>query len=174
MSQRVLYGAGIFDTVESAERAIAALRAAGYATRDLAVMCPPQLAGRLTPDLEQAEPSASKAPLSIAEGALVGALGGIAMGAVTIATGGLALVPGAMILIGGGAIAGGFGSLILSDGYSPSVGDRYMEALANGQIVVAAHGAGAPSAVQADRTSQILHDAGAVDVVTHESGAIAT
>ena len=79
-----------------------------------------------------------------------------------------------MILIGGGAIAGGFGSLILSDGYSPTLGDRYMEAIANGHIVVAAHGARAPSPAQADRTMAILHDAGATDVVAHESGAVAT
>jgi hypothetical protein len=173
MSQRVLFGAGVFDRIEDAEKAIAGLRAGGFATRDLAVMCPPEFAARLTPGIERAEPSASKAPLTIAEGALVGALGGVALAAVTVATGGIAL-PGAMVLIGGGAIAGGFGSLILSDGYSAHVGDRYMEALANGQIVVAAHGARAPTPAQADRTMAILHDAGATDVVGHESGAVAT
>jgi hypothetical protein len=173
MSQRVLYGAGIFEQLADAERAIAGLRAAGFATRDLAVICPPQFAGRFAPELEQAQPSAAKVPLDIAEGTLVGALGGVALAAATVATGGVALVPGAMMLIGGGAIAGGFGSLILLDGYGPGIGDRYMEALANGQIVVAAHGAKAPTPAQADRTMGILHDAGAVDVIGHESGAVA-
>jgi hypothetical protein len=172
MSQRVLYGAGVFDQLASAERAIAGLRAAGFATRDLAVMCPPQFAGRFAPELEQAQPSAAKAPMEIAEGSLVGALGGVALAAATVATGGAALVP-ALMLIGGGAIAGGFGSLILLDGYGPGIGDRYMEALANGQIVVAAHGAKAPTPAQAERTMAILHDAGALDVIGHESGAVA-
>jgi hypothetical protein len=78
------------------------------------------------------------------------------------------------MLIGGGAIAGGFGSLILLDGYASNIGDRYMEALANGQIVVAAHGARAPTPAQAERTMAILHDAGALDVIGHEAGAVAT
>jgi hypothetical protein len=172
MSQRVLFGAGIFDNLAGAERAIAGLRAAGFATRDLAVMCPPQFADRLAPEVRQAEPSATRAPLTIAEGSLVGALGGVALAAATLATGGAALA-GAMMLIGGGAIAGGFGSLILLDGYAAGVGDRYMEALANGQIVVAAHGARSPTPAQADRTMAILHDAGALDVVAHEAGAVA-
>ena len=170
MSQRVLFGAGIFDNLAGAERAIAGLRAAGFATRDLAVMCPPQFADRLAPEVRQAEPSAARAPLTIAEGSLVGALGGVALAAATLATGGAALLPGAMMLIGGGAIAGGFGSLILLDGYGPGIGDRYMEALANGQIVVAAHGAKPPTPAQADRTMATLHDAGALDVVAHEAG----
>jgi hypothetical protein len=174
MSQRVLYGAGIFDQLTDAERAIAGLRAAGFATRDLAVMCPPQFADRFAPEVEKAEPSATKAPLKIAEGTLVGALGGVALAAATVATGGMALLPGAMMLIGGGAIAGGFGSLILLDGYAAGIGDRYMEALANGQIVVAAHGARAPTPAQAERTMTILRDAGAVDVIAHETGAVAT
>jgi hypothetical protein len=174
MSQRVLYAAGIFDHLTDAERAIAGLRAAGFATRDLAVMCPPEFAGRFAPELEEAEPSAARAPLTIAEGSVVGALGGVALAAATVATGGMALLPGAMMLIGGGAIAGGFGSLILLDGYASNIGDRYMEALANGQIVIAAHGAKAPTPPQAERTMTILRDAGAVDVVSHESGAVAT
>jgi hypothetical protein len=39
---------------------------------------------------------------------------------------------------------------------------------------VAAHGARAPTPAQAERTMTILRDAGAVDVIAHETGAVAT
>lgn len=109
---------GFFSSKIQADKAVQDLLAAGFKKEELAVVCPADRENGVACSVPQAEPPGSHGAEAIAEGSAIGAaIGGIALAATPLATGGAGLLPAIPVLVGGGAIAGGFSSLILSDGY---------------------------------------------------------
>jgi len=134
---------GFFSSKVQADKAVQDLLAAGFTKEELAEICPGAEA--------------------LAEGSAIGAaIGGIALVATAIATGGAGLLPAVPVLVGGGAIAGGFSNLILSDGYGKGVGEYYVDAIHQGNIVVGVEVEGEDSDARLAQAERILVDDGAV------------
>jgi hypothetical protein len=155
--------AGFFDSKIQAEKAVQDLRAAGFTKDELAVICPTNRIGKLAPSVPRAEPPGAHGEEALAEGGAIGAaVGGIALAATALATGGAGLLPAVPVRVGGGAIAGGFSSLILSDGYGKGVGEYYVEALHQGKFVVGVEVEGEDSTDRLAEAERILANDGAV------------
>jgi len=158
--------AGFFDTKAQAEKAVQDLQTAGFSKDELAVICPGDRTGKLASSVPRAEPPGTNGAESIAEGmaegSAIGAVGGIALAATALATGGAALLPAIPVLVGGGAIAGGFSSLILSDGYGKGVGEYYAQAIHQGKFVVGVEVEGEDSTARLAEAERILAKDGAV------------
>jgi hypothetical protein len=155
--------AGFFDTKAQAEKAVRDLQAAGFTKDELAVICPTNRIGKLAPSVPRAEPPGAHGVEALAEGSAIGvAVGGIALAATALANGGAGLLPAIPVLVGGGAIAGGFSSLILSDGYGKGVGEYYVEALHRGKFVVGVEVDGEDSAERLAEAERLLANAGAL------------
>jgi hypothetical protein len=171
MPQQLLnrvFCAGFFPTVAGAEHAVRRLLEAGFTTEQLGVIVPEKFQKDFAPSVPREESPADGSPMHIAAGASLGAaLGGIALAATAVATGGASLIPGAMMLIGGGAIAGGFGSLIVNDGYRTDINEYYAQAQQKGEIVVGVHLN--PDSDQDHRDAvDVLRRAGAHDLVPQD------
>jgi hypothetical protein len=161
---------GFFTTVEQADRAVRNLLAAGFSKEQIAVICPEKFKGQFHPNVPQATPPGGHAEEAIVGGAAAGAaLGGIALVATTIATGGAGLLAAIPVLVGGGAIAGGFSSLIVSDGYGTGVGEYYEDAIHQGKIVVGVEVESADPEPRLDEAERILVEAGAESVAPKET-----
>jgi hypothetical protein len=154
---------GFFSSKEQAGQAVQDLLAAGFTKKELAVICPANLKKGVAFSMPRGEPPGSHRAEALAEGGAIGAaIGGIVLAATAIATGGAGLLPAVPVLVGGGAIAGGFSSLILSDGYDKAVGDYYLYAIHQGNVVVGVEVEGDESDVLLARAERILIDDGAV------------
>ena len=165
MNSHQPFRAGFFTDVAAAERAIAALRSFGFATKQIAIICPERFRSAMGHDIPIAERPANEAPERIIEGSVIGGtLGGIALAVTTLATGGLGLLPGAMVLIGGGALAGGFSTLIVEDGYQKGIGEYYVQAIANDQIAVGVYAENANPELELAEAGRIFRNAGAVSI----------
>jgi hypothetical protein len=153
---------GFFSSKEQAEKAVKDLLEAGFTKEQLAVICPQERKECLAPSVPRAEPPGSHGAEALAEGGAIGAaIGGLALAATAIATGGIGVLPAIPVLVGGGAIAGGFSSLILSDGYGKGVGEYYVDALHQGKFVVGVEVEGEDSDTRLARAERILTDDGA-------------
>ena len=160
---------GFFDTKMQAEKAVQDLQAAGFSKEQLAVICPADRNSKLAPNVPRAEPPGTHGAEALAEGGAIGAaIGGIALAATALATGGAGLLPAVPVLVGGGAIAGGFSSLILSDGYGKGVGEYYADALHQGKFVVGVEVEGEDSAARLAEAERILSNDGAVFPPPHK------
>ena len=154
---------GFFGSRVQADKAVRDLLAAGFTKEELAVICPADRKHGECPSAPQAEPPGSHGAEAVAEGGAIGAaIGGIALAAMAVATGGAVLLPAVPLLVGGGAIAGGFSSLILSDGYGKGVGEYYVDAIHQGNIVVGVEVEGEESDARLAQAERILVDDGAV------------
>jgi hypothetical protein len=156
------FRAGFFSTVTTADHAVRRLLAAGFSRDEIAVICPDQFKDQFSPDVPAAQGAGENAVATVAMGSVVGVMmGGIALAATAIATGGIGLIPAATVLLGGGAFAGGFGSLIMADGYDNGVGVYSEQAIQLGKIVVGVEIAGEDSGARLDQAARILEEAGA-------------
>jgi hypothetical protein len=152
---------GFFRSKAKAERAVRDLLNAGFSEKELAVICPQDGKAQVAPDLPRAEPPGAHGAEALVEGGAIGAaIGGIALAATALATGGAALLPAIPVLVGGGAIAGGFSSLILSDGYGKGVGEYFFDAIHQGKVVVGVEVEGEDSTIRLPEAQRILGNAG--------------
>jgi hypothetical protein len=154
---------GFFSSKEQAGQAVQDLLAAGFTKKELAVICPANRKKGVAFSVLRAEPPGSQGAEAPAEGGAIGAaIGGIVLAATAIATGRGGLLPAVPMLVGGGAIAGGFGSLILSDGCGKGVGEYYLDAIHRGNIVVGVEVEVEESDTLLAQAERILIDDGAV------------
>jgi hypothetical protein len=103
------------------------------------------------------------------EGGAVGAaLGGIALSAAAVATGGAGLLTAVPMLVGGGAIVGGFGNLIVCEGYGDGVAEYYEEAIHQGKIVVGVEDERPDSDARLAEAARILVADGAKIPIPHK------
>jgi hypothetical protein len=156
------FRAGFFGTVAIADQAVRRLLASGFSREQIAVICPDQFKDQFNPDVPAAQGAGTNAVATMAAGSAVGAmLGGIALAATAIATGGIALIPAATVMLGGGAFAGGFGGLLMGDGYDHGIGLYHEQAIQLGKIVVGVELAGEDSDARLDQAARILEEADA-------------
>jgi hypothetical protein len=159
---------GFFATVTQADQAVRDLRAAGFTDEQLAVICPEQCKDQF-PHLRHPDPPGSHAVEAAVEGGAVGAaLGGLALIAAAVATGGAGLLTAVPVLVGGGAIAGGFGNLIVREGYGEGVAEYYEEAIHQGRIVVGVEDESPDSDVRLAEAERILVAEGAEIPMPHK------
>ncbi len=132
--------AGLFDTFQLADQAVARLVSLGVSEDRISVVCSERLPD-MTADVETIEgkPTERRLPGIVAGGAIGSTLGGLSAAAGLLATGGtgLLLVGPLFGAAAAGGMAGGFVGLMMSRGLEPEVADFYDQALERGSILVA-------------------------------------
>jgi hypothetical protein len=154
---------GFFSSEEQAGQAVQDLLAAGFTKKELAVICPANRRKGVAFSMPLGKPPGSHRAEALAEGGAIGAaIGSIVLAATAIAAGGAGVLPAVPVLVGGGAIAGGFSSLVFSGGYGKGVGEYYLDAIHQGNIVVGVEVEGDESDALIAQAERILIDDGAV------------
>ncbi len=154
---------GVFDRIESAERAVDTLVEAGFTREQVTVICPTCTADAFHESKRKA-PAGSHAPAAASVGSAIGVvLGGLAPLAGIVATGGIGLLAAGPLLAGvaGGAVAGGFVGAMLSRGFDSEMANFYDQALEKGKILVGVDCGGDDCEARLAAAERILSDAGA-------------
>lgn len=154
--------AGVFADAASASAAVDGLLAAGFTVEHISVVCSdPGVAARFSRYTHDA-PAGATTAASAGAGAVVGGIAaGIAAVSVVLATGGLAILAVGSLFAGAGAVAGSFVGAMLSRGVEHEVANYYDQALAAGDILVAAEVAPGDDMALLDRAGEVLRAAGA-------------
>jgi hypothetical protein len=153
--------AGVFPTVTAAGEAVERLLAAGFAKKQITVICSDETKERYFRAFEHQDPAGANTPAAAATGGAIGAtVGSVAAGAVGVATGGLPLLVAGGIGLMAGAVWGGFLGAMMTRGLEKEAADYYDQAVQKGKLLVAVehHDEGGPSLAVAER---ILSEAGA-------------
>ena len=131
------FRAGTFSDLQSADRAVARLLAAGFLKEQITVLCMDEVKESHFRQLGYPPPTDSAAPGTGIAGASIGAtVGGLAAIAVGAATGAVPLViAGAAGVAGGSALGGFLGAIINGEGESAVV-KSYDQELRSGRILV--------------------------------------
>ena len=134
------YRVGVFRTVEQADRAIHDLRAAGFDTDELSVVCSNETKEKHFSDVQTPVPNRDYSAQAIGVGSVAGAaIGGLALAALAIGSGGIAVpaVAGTAIMAGGAA-GGAFAGAMSSRGFEGELGAYYQQMVQSGWVLVAA------------------------------------
>ena len=157
---------GIYSTYESVERAVDALRAAGFRTTDISVLFPENVGTK-----DFAHEKGTKAPEGAATGASTGAVVGGTLGWLT-GIGALA-IPGlgpfiaagpimaALAGAGVGGAVGGVTGALIGMGIPEYEAKRYEGRVAKGGILLSVH---SDSSDWTKRAKEVLEDTGAEDI----------
>ena len=151
--------AGVFDDVQSADRAVAGLLNAGFSASQISVICSDAAKRHHFAGLHEDEPSGSHTANAAAAGGAIGlALGSLAALTGVVATGGIGLAAAGAIL--GSGVTGSFVGAMLTRGVEKEAADFYDQELRRGQILVVVEDHGEnPHFEDADR---VFREAGAV------------
>lgn len=155
---------GVFQAVSDADRAVGALRRAGFRDEQISVLCSDESKERHFGRYGHEDPSGQHAPDSAAKGGLAGAAaGGLLTLGLTTAAGIplLALGPGLLV---GGAVAGGFVGAMQTRGEEGALADFYDQALTRGDLLVAVTDEEAGNAERLSHAERILRDSGSQPV----------
>ena len=136
------FRAGTFTNLQSADRAVERLLAAGFPKERIAVYCTDEVKESHFRQLGYQRPAATDAPGAGVPGASVGAtVGGLAAIAVGAATGAVPLIiiiAGAAGVSGGSAMGGFLGAIIKGEGEKNEFVKFYDKELQSGRILVVA------------------------------------
>ena len=125
----------MFDDLDEADRAVANLLEAGFAPRQISVICSDEGRRDHFAGLHEEEPAGEHTAEAAAAGGAIGlSLGGLAALTGVIVTGGMGLAAAGAIL-GAGAI-GSFVGAMLTRGVEREAADFYEQELRRGQILV--------------------------------------
>lgn len=128
--------AGVYDTVDAADRAVRALLDAGFAEERISVVCSDEAKERHFAAFHRQDPGGAKSPVTAKRGSVIGGIAGVVVGAASVvATGGMTLVVFGPLA---GALFGGFVGAMAARGVEREVAHFYDQALRRGQILVAA------------------------------------
>ncbi len=154
--------AGVFADVASATAAVDGLLAAGLRVEHISVICSDATKAAHFSRYAHDAPAGATTASSAGAGAVVGGIAaGLVAVSVVLATGGLAIVAVGSLFAGAGAVAGSFVGAMLSRGVEHEVANYYDQALAAGDILVAAEVAPGDDMALLDRAADVLRDAGA-------------
>lgn len=130
---------GVFATIAEAQHAVTSLLTAGFAKRQITVVCSDPEKEAHFREFERQEPAGHYTPRAIAGGAVTGALVGLMMALVVLASFGQieALVAG-LLFVPFGTIAGGFIGAMLTRNAEKELSNFYDQGVEPGSIVVAA------------------------------------
>ena len=130
--------AGVFATLQGAERAVLGLLDAGFSKDQITVICSDETKEKYFREFEHQESAGSNTPAAAATGGAIGAtLGAAATGAVGVATGGLPLLVAGGIGLMAGAVWGGFLGAMMTRGTEKEAADFYDQAVQRGKLLVA-------------------------------------
>jgi hypothetical protein len=130
---------GVFATIADAKHAVKELLTAGFAKRQITVVCSDPEKEAHFREFERQEPAGYYTPRAMAGGAITGALLGLVMALVVLASVGQieSLVAG-LLFVPFGAIAGGFIGAMLTRNAEKELSNFYDQGVEPGSIVVAA------------------------------------
>ena len=157
--------AGVYSSLEAADRAVDRLVAAGFTRNEITVVCSDEARERHFRPFEHQHPAGATAGQAAAAGTSIGAalggLVGIAIGAVSGA------VP--LVIAGGtglfaGSSLGGFLGAMMTRGVEKEVANYYDQALVSGKILVAVEIHGPQAEARRAQAARILAEAGAEPV----------
>ena len=151
------FRAGTFSNIQSADRAVERLLAAGFPKERITVYCTDEVKESHFRQLGYQRPAATDAPgegvAAASVGTTVGGLAGIAVGA---ATGAVPLIiAGAAGVSGGSAIGGFLGTIIKGEGENKFV-KFYDQELQSGRILVMAEDPGPQAEARLAQVAAIL------------------
>src|SRR5262245_40098565 len=156
---------GVFKTVEAADRAVRGLLYAGFAKKQLSVICSDEHEERLFRDVPHPPIPGSNTVEGIATGGVIGAaIGGLALAASAIVTGGATLWTAGPMLVAGGAIAGSFTGAMATRGLEKEVANYYDQAVKRGDILVGVEYEGDDAPKRLEEAARVLAEAGAEPV----------
>ena len=157
------FAVGIFPDLHTADRAVAALLAAGFSKDEITAICADEAHESHLRQLAQAHLAHSEVGRGATTGASIGAaVGGLAAIALGAATGAVPLIlAGAAGISGGSAIGGFVGALVEGEGQS-ELARYYDQEIRSGKILIAIEEQGHDAAAHLERARQILANAGAV------------
>ena len=154
------FRAGVFSSVEDAERAVRMLLEAGFGKDAISVLCSGEAKQRHFREFKPPHPSPEDAAnAAITGGALGGILGGVAAAAVTTTAGLSLLIIGPGLL--GGAIAGSLVGAMTTRGVEKEVADFYDQEVTEGQLLVAVEYHGPNADEMLPRAEHVFENSGA-------------
>ncbi len=157
--------AGVFGTVAEADLAVEGLLEAGFAPKEITVVCSDEAVERHFAGLHIQEPAGTYTPATAVGGGAIGAtLGGLAAVAGGLATGGIGLLATAGIAAWAGGVAGGLVGAMMSRGVEAELANYYQQSVIDGDILIAVQVEEETSATprrDLAKAAQILADAGA-------------
>ncbi len=154
----------VFKSVRDADRAVGGLLEAGFPREHISVVCSDAAKEAHFRGFEHDRPAGATTGAAAGAGAIGGFAAGLAAATVVVATGGLGLLVVGPLLTGTGAIVGTFVGAMMSRGVEHEVADYYDQALAGGEILVAAEiGADGDPAMLA-RAEAAFREAGSTPV----------
>ncbi len=160
---------GVFDTVENARQAVAALLAAGFTREHITVICSDETKEKYFSEFEHQQPAGTATPKAAIAGGTIGALlGGLTIVASAMATGGLSLWAAGPITMWFGGVAGGLVGAMMTRGVEKELANFYQQAVLEGQILVAAEDQSAENTAKLAKAAKILAEAGALPLPMQE------
>jgi len=154
--------AGVYATVEAAQKAVSGLLAAGFDREHITVVTSDPRKAAFFHEFEHQEPAGVNTPAAMAAGGAIGAtIGSVATGAVGVATGGIPLIVAGGIGLMAGAVWGSFIGAMLTRGIEKEAANFYDQEVQRGRLLVTVDECpreNGPTLLDAER---ILADAGA-------------
>jgi hypothetical protein len=132
---------GIFDSVRQADEVVSQLLVGGFAPQQITVICSEEAVQRHFAQYEHQDPAGKFTPeAGLIGGACGAALAGVATVALATLTplGGVALLAAGGVALWGGGVAGGLVGAMMTRGVEKELANYYDQAVARGQILVAA------------------------------------
>jgi hypothetical protein len=153
---------GVFNSILTADDAVAALLAAGFRDDEITVFCSGE---RLQEHFRGHQPPVEPGPAlysALAGSAVGSALGGLGAAVILGTTGGIpVLVIGAMAAMWTGGVAGGLAGAMMTRGFEKESADFFEQAVGDGKIVVAVECAEEPNISRLHDAEQALRASGA-------------
>lgn len=153
---------GVYESVDSAQQALEALKGAGFTDQEISVLCSEKYqAEQFSGEVSDVETNSEAATAAVAGGALGSGLGGL------MALAGLATVAGIPVIAAGalaaslaGGVVGGLAGAMIERGFDKEPADYFDQAVTDGKILVSVEPVGRDEERLAT-AAQLLKDAGA-------------
>ena len=153
--------AGVFSSVESAQKAVDGLLGAGFTRKQITVVCSDRVKEQHFREFEHEKPAGTDAVDAAATGSLAGMIvGGLTSAGLATAAGISVLFAGPSFLIGG-AVAGGLIGAMTTRGEEGELADFYDQAVTQGKLLVAVEDQGANNFETLARAEKVISQAGA-------------
>lgn len=141
---------GVFDSVEEVQAVVAELRAAGFNSQEISVLCSDESKAAYFPQYQHEAPAGSHNDEALNLAGLFGAgLGTAVLLATLVTSAGTAIF--AVGALAGVTAAGTFAALMMTRGAEKELADYYDQAVVHGKLLVAAESEDPNRQQQADR-----------------------
>jgi hypothetical protein len=161
--------AAVFSTLAAARKAVKLLQEAGFAEKEITVICSDETKERHFKVFEHQQPAGANTPAAAAIGGTVGAtIFGLASIAAGAATGGVPLIVLGGWALATGGVLGGFVGAMMTRGFEREAANYYDQAVIQGQLLVVVEHQGPQEAARMAQAEHILAQAGSEPVALPE------